>query len=170
MATITFDGPSKTITIGYDGPVTNVVAQDIYSSWKLWVLDGNAQYLPAFAESVGGNELGGGTNIAGYYFVRNDLGWRILHSEFNYQININGDLYPQDPITPFVDTTPDAYSVQFIFQRSAASYISFPEDIGSIDYDQAAAAVWDRNMSSHVTPNTFGKRLRDLLPTSWGIK
>lgn len=170
MATITFDGPNKIISIGYDGPITDVTAQEIYSRWKEWVTAGNAQYTPAFAESVGGNELGGGTALSGYYFVNNDLGWRIVHSPYDYQINISGDLYPSDPNTPFVDTISGDYSVQFIFQRSAASYVTVGSGSSAPTAAQVAAAVWDRPMASHNVAGSFGKRVKELLPTLWGIK
>lgn len=127
MPTITFDGPNKLITIGYDGPITEVTAEYIYSRWKDWVAQGNAQYQEAFGESVGGNELGGGTSIAGYYFVRNDLGWRITHTQNNYEIRVSGDIYPADPNTVFIVPTAQPYSVQFVFQRSAASYVTVGE-------------------------------------------
>jgi hypothetical protein len=168
MATIEFSGVDKTITLGYDGPLTEFTAADIYSRWKDWVKDGNAQFQPAFGESVGGNELGGGVSLSGYYFVRNDLGWRIVHSEYDYQIQITGDLYPSDPLTPFVDTTIDPYSVQFIFQRSAASYVSFGEATIPTTA-QIAEAVWDELMSDHPDPGTFGQRLRNLFPSYWGV-
>jgi hypothetical protein len=125
MATVTFDGLNKEIIIGYDGPITEITAVEIYSRWKEWVAEGNAQYLPAFGESVGGNELGGGTALAGYFFVRNDFGWAITHSEFDYEIRISGDLYPVDTSIPWLAAHPaDSYSVQFVLQRSAASYVS----------------------------------------------
>ena len=124
MATITFDGAMQYITIGYDGPITNVTAEELYSRWKEWVIAGNAQYLPAFAESVGGNELGGGVALSGYYFLRNDLGWRLLHEPHDYEIRISGDLYPADSASAWIDTTVDPYSVTFVFQRSAASMVT----------------------------------------------
>jgi len=166
MATITFDGVAQTITLGYDGPLTEFAAADLYSEWKRWVQLGNAQYQPAFGESVGGNALGGGVSLSGYYFVRNDLGWRIVHSNYDYQITLTGDLYPTDPNTPFVEATPDPYSVQFIFQRSAASYLSF----GTVPTaDAVADAVWDRDMSQNSQPGSFGQRLRNLFPSYWGV-
>jgi hypothetical protein len=124
MAAITFDGPSKTITIGYDGVITETSAVELYSRWKEWVQAGNAQYQPAFGESVGGNELGGGVALAGYYFVRNDLGWTISPSEFDYEIRIAGDLYPQDATSPFLNPSVGELTVTFVLQRSAASYVS----------------------------------------------
>jgi hypothetical protein len=170
MASVTFNGPAKIITIGYDGTQTSVTAAELYSRWKDWVADGNAQYPQAFAESVGGNDLGGGVSLAGYYFIRNDLGWRIKPSEYDYQISISGDLYPADGNTAYIITTTGDYTVMFSFQRSAASYVTASGGSGSIDYNQVAQAVWNRDMTSHTTPNTFGKRLRDIFPSSWGIK
>lgn len=170
MPSITFNGPAKTITIGYDGPITTVSAADLYSRWKDWVAAGNAQFEQAFSESVGGNDLGGGVSLAGYYFLRNDLGWVIKPSENDYQINISGDLYPVDANVPYIVTTTGDFTVMFAFQRSAASYVTASGGSGSIDYNQVAVAVWNRDMSSHNTANTFGKRLRDILPTLWGIK
>jgi hypothetical protein len=171
MATITFDGVNKRIEIGYDGPITEVTALELYSRWKDWVALDNAQYEPAFAESVGGNELGGGTALSGYYFLNNNLGWRIIHSDYDYQISISGDLYPTDPLEAFIVTTDTPRSVQFVFQRSAASYVTVGSGSGSAPTAaQVAAAVWDRPMSNHSTAGTFGKRIKELLPTLWGIR
>lgn len=126
-----FDGPNKYIMIGYEGPITETSATEIYSEWKEWVMADNAQYLPAFGESVGGNELGGGVGLSGYYFVRNDLGWRLIHDENDYEIRISGDLYPADTAIPWIDTTPDPYTVTLVFQRSAASMVVAGEGSGS---------------------------------------
>lgn len=123
MTDITFDGPNKRIIVGYDGPITSVTAAEIYSRWKEWVALGNAQFQPAFGESVGGNPLGGGVELSGYYFVRNDLGWMLLHAPYNYEIRMAGDIYPADTVLPWIDTTIDPYSVTFVFQRSAASMV-----------------------------------------------
>lgn len=35
---------------------------------------------------------------------------------------------------------------------------------------QIADAVWDEPLADHTTAGTTGKRLKDLLPTLWGIK
>jgi hypothetical protein len=172
MATITFDGPSTTITIGYDGLVTQVDAIDIYSRWKEWVAAGNAQFLPAFGESVGGNSLGGGVSLSGYYFLRNDYGWSIKPSSYDYELSISGDLYPADTDTatfPWVVSPTGDYTVLVTFQRSAASYVVAGSG-GGADPTDIAAAVWNRSMTPHTTPGTFGKRVRELLPTLWGVK
>jgi hypothetical protein len=120
---VSFDGVNQLITVKYAGGITSVTAKDMYSAWKRWVQEDNANYLPAFGNSVGGDELGGGVSLTGYFFVRNDLGWRITHEEFNYEIRFSGDLYPTDPDVTLFVTTPSAHSVQFILQRSSATQV-----------------------------------------------
>jgi hypothetical protein len=93
MPTISFDGPNKIIDIGYDASTTTVSALEIYSRWKDWVTEGNAQFLPAFDPSVGGNPLGGGVSIDGYYFLRNDLGWRVRGADLDHTLVIEGQLF-----------------------------------------------------------------------------
>lgn len=142
MATINFDGPARSITIGYGGPITTVLAIDLYSRWKDWVVDGNAQFLPAFENAVGGDDLGAGVSLAGYFFLRNDIGWRIAASDFDYEIRIVGDFYPTDPAAPSFAITAGR-SVQFILQRSSATNVvqsgGGGGDSASVIYDHFAA-------------------------------
>lgn len=126
-----FDGVSKLITVVYQGPITTITAQCMYSCWKRWVQAGNAQFEPAFGNSVGGDPLGTGIALSGYFFVRNDLGWRVTHEPYNQEIRIAGDLYPIDPSLPLFDTTPDPHSVQFILQRSSATQVATVNTGGS---------------------------------------
>lgn len=168
MATITFDGPNKIIGISSDGALTSVGAGEIYSRWKDWVIAGNAQYLPAFSESVGGNPLSSSVSLSGYYFIRNDLGWRMRPAEADYQLQVEGDLYPFEPDTaayPWVVPPVGDYTVLFSFQRSAASYVVAGGGAGAPTAGQVADAVWDEALSGHVSPGSAGRRLRDLLPS-----
>lgn len=169
MATITFNGPSKLITIGYSGAVTPVDATELYSRWKDWVALGNAQYAPAFSDSVGGNDLGGGVGLGQYVFLNNDLGWRMTGAAFDYEIRVTGDLYFAEPDTAFF-TSVASHTVLFTVQRSVGSTIVASGGGGAVDEDVIAAAVWDRPMAGHVVNGSFGKRLRELLPLHWGIK
>ena len=68
----TFNGPIREILVGAATSQLNV--QYVYSFWKQWTGEGNAQYLPAF-RPVGGDALGGGNKVAFYGFLSN--GWRI---------------------------------------------------------------------------------------------
>lgn len=67
-----FNGPIREIEVGAATSTFNV--QYVYSFWKQWVNEGNAQYLPAF-RPVGGDDLGGGNRVAFYAFLAN--GWRV---------------------------------------------------------------------------------------------
>ena len=67
-----FEGSIKEIVVGAATSQLNV--QYVYSFWKQWISEGNAQWLPAF-RPVGGDALGGGNKVAFYGFLAN--GWRI---------------------------------------------------------------------------------------------
>jgi hypothetical protein len=170
MATFTFNGPSKLITVSYEGAVTPIEATEFYSRWKDWVALGNAHYLPAFSESVGGNDLGGGVGLGQYVFLNNDLGWRITGSGFDYEIRVTGDLYFADPDVSFF-TPVAAHTVLFTVQRTTGSTIvASGGGGGTVDEAAIAAAVWDRSMANHSVPGSFGKRLREIFPVHWGIR
>lgn len=157
-----FDGATKTITVEHDGPVTAVTAQAMYAAWKDWVAAGNAQYQPAFGESVGGNPLSAVQSLAGYFFVRNDLGWRIKPEDgHTFQVVLSGDLYPTDPDTV---TTPwllpsAGGDVLMTFDRSAASSVVLGQGQTPPSPAQNAAAVWDRLAAQHETAGTMGGTL-----------
>jgi len=88
----TFDGPNKIIscTLG----TYSFSAAGIYSRWKDWVQDDPARlrFDPAFASSVGGESLGGGVFVGGYFFLQN--GWVIRPMEQDHQLIISGNLFP----------------------------------------------------------------------------
>ena len=67
-----FEGSIKEIVVGAATSQLNV--QYVYSFWKQWISEGNAQWLPAF-RPVGGDALGGGNKVAFYGFLAN--GWRV---------------------------------------------------------------------------------------------
>ena len=70
--TFTFNGAIKEIEVGAATSTFN--CQYVYSFWKQWTSEGNAQYRPAF-RPVGGDALGGGNKVAFYGFLAN--GWRV---------------------------------------------------------------------------------------------
>ncbi|MCH2079575.1 hypothetical protein [Prochlorococcus sp. ALOHA_ZT_50] len=86
-----FDGTDKTISLTLG--TTSFDVQDLYSRWKDWVLLGdNSKFLPAFANSVGGEPLGSGQFVGGYFFLQN--GWLIRPQEANHTLIVNGNLFP----------------------------------------------------------------------------
>jgi hypothetical protein len=78
--------------------------KDIYSTWKNLLLIGpsalNVGAPPAFEVSVGGNSIGGGQEISPYFFVRNDLGWRIEPAAGSGELQIDGNLFAFDLTVP----------------------------------------------------------------------
>lgn len=174
MATISFNGSSRRVTIGLDGLVTNVDSIDIYSAWKEWVAAGNAQWVPAFSNSVGGDPIGGGTYLGQYFFLNNDLGWRLSVSygpanDEYYTVNIAGNIYGTDPNLPIIDNSGFNGDAAFVFNRSSLA-TGVATSGQTIDPADIAVAVWDQSMTNHNNPGSFGRRLKEILPTLWGIK
>ena len=125
MATISFDGPNKTIDMGYDAATTLVTAAQIYSRWKEWVQNGNAQWDEAFSQSVGGNDLGGGVSLDGYYFLRNDLGWRIRAADLDHKLVIDGQLFGFAPATEIALSRPGR-TIVYQYTLSSRSQVVNP--------------------------------------------
>jgi hypothetical protein len=98
MTDATFDGVNQYIQLPSLG--TFDAQANLYSAWKEWFSQSdNAKYPPAF-DTTGGDAVGGGQEIAPYFFCRNDLGWRIRMPESDGEIFIIGNLFPRDPVTP----------------------------------------------------------------------
>jgi len=96
----TFDGVNLVITL--DSGVTNVdVGADIYTPWKTFLLADplNRRFPPAF-RSIAGDDLTPGLVAAPYYFLRNDLGWRIRPPEEDITINLTDNLLGEDSTLP----------------------------------------------------------------------
>ncbi len=93
---VTFDGVTKRIYVAPS--VTNLdVKTDFYSEWKLWLsLYDNSKYEPAF-RTIGGDSVGSGKYAGDIYFLIN--GWQIV---VDHAININGTLYHDDSISPYI--------------------------------------------------------------------
>jgi hypothetical protein len=109
---VTFDGPNTTITL--ESGVTQFDWEDVYSDWKRWVNDGGGDpYAPAF--SVGGGEPVTDTLFAGsYFFLRNDLGWRIRPPEEDITIYPTGNLAVQDLTKPSILPTIGAFTAAIL--------------------------------------------------------
>ena len=103
MADATFDGSNLHIQIPSTG--TFDAQKELYSAWKEWIkLSDNAKYPPAF-DTTGGDDVGGGQEIAPYFFCRNDLGWRIKMPQADGEIVITGNLFARAPNTSLFEQT-----------------------------------------------------------------
>jgi hypothetical protein len=111
-----FDGSNKIITLTA-GTITLDV-KDLYSRWKDWVgLSDNSKFDPAFANSVGGDSLGGGQFIGGYFFLQN--GWLIRPQEANHTLFVEGNLFPIPDSAPLFTLTTGDYQVNIQMRVSS---------------------------------------------------
>lgn len=125
MPNATFDGENMHIKLPSIG--TFDVQKNIYSPWKEWIAtDDNAKYFPAF-ETVGGDDIGGGQEIAPYFFCLNNLGWRIKMPKESGEIVLEGNLFARDPDEKLFEQTEDFYAFLRLEVSSRAVVINQAE-------------------------------------------
>lgn len=109
----TYDGENLIITL--DAGATNIDWIDVYSDWKDWLLSDpyNRAYPEAF-RTTGGDPLNLFLNAGSYWFLRNDLGWRIRPPEENITILASGNLAPEDAAIDMFLPTVGAYTTQIL--------------------------------------------------------
>lgn len=131
----TFDGLNKLIIL--DSGVQTYDAQvDLYSEWKLWVqLTDNSKFLPAF-DTTGGDPLEGTETLSGYFFLRNDLGWRLQGPDEALEIQINGDIFPRDSNTAFFSVTND-----FITRKVSAKSLIREGNVSGLTPEESVALL-----------------------------
>ena len=94
---VSFIGDTREIVVGAASTAFNI--QFVYSFWKQWVREGNAQYLPAF-RPVGGDDLGADNRIAFYAFLANN--WRVrVPAELDDLLVTGGVLLTDELDNPF---------------------------------------------------------------------
>jgi hypothetical protein len=107
----TFDGANLLITLDAlpspnDGSQSINVQDALYEQWKEWAqLPGNLGFPPAF-RTIGGDPLTPGVEAGAYFFLRNDLGWRIISSAETQTINYSGNLVGEDSAIALIIPTP----------------------------------------------------------------
>lgn len=149
---VSFDGPSTTITLPATGTYDAEI--DLYSDWKEWVVQGdNAKYLPAF-DATGGDDIGGGQEIAPYFFLRTDYGWSIKAPEQDGDLIIQGNLFPRvsgqslfsPPDGDFTVLITQSLSAKAVVVNTGGSGLTAEESAklnGLPSASENATAVWD---------------------------
>lgn len=122
---ITFNG--TTLRIVLDAISDLDVQDDLYEAWKQWVLlSDNAKFPPAF-DTIGGDAIGATTEVAPYFFLRNDLGWRIQAPEVSGVINVEGNLFGRVSTSALFVPPAGAFTVMFnllVTSRGTVSVVS----------------------------------------------
>lgn len=178
--TFTFNGPLKEIEVGAATSTFN--CQYVYSFWKKWVSEGNAQYDPAF-RPVGGDDLGGGNRVAFYAFLSNN--WRVrIPSGLDNLFIIGGILSTDELDNPFrfdgvLITLQQPVSVQFVDNpdvirleqevealREQQQNAIIPNQETQIDLQVAIAATVDKTYEKIVS---IGNTVDSIYSTAVGI-
>ena len=98
MSKVTFDGPTRIITV-ITGVTDLDVKIDIYLPWKQWVEESdNSKWLAAF-RAFGGDPTTLNQNAPSYFFLTNGL---ILKVE-DLIVTIHDNLYSDDYPTPYLN-------------------------------------------------------------------
>ena len=147
----TFNGSTLIITLDA-GDATVDAKVDLYSDWKEWAKTGdNMKYAPAF-DTVGGDPTGPTSNVSPFYFLRNDLGWRIRPAEENATITINGNLYPRVTTAPMLIPTIGGYTAFVQIERDASAVVSISgSGVTAQDKLDISAQVWADKESVDVS-------------------
>jgi len=166
---VTFDGPNKIIQVDYG--ITELDAQrDIYSAWKRWVttppsaagVSYNAGYLEAL-RTVGGDPIGGGQFVSGYFFLMN--GWRLRSWEGEHFLQVLGNLYVDEGGSPIVPTVGDyQIVVSFVVSPQSITTTSPTVTAGVItteDKKEIAQGVWTETASAGSS-GSMGELQRDI--------
>ena len=97
------------------------VRQDIYSDLKEdWISSLNGETKLDFPiRTIGGDPLPGEKSAGAYFFIKNNLGWRIRPQESDHELIIVGNLYPEDSAYPIFVPTLGNYTVSIQIERSS---------------------------------------------------
>lgn len=155
----TFDGDLKLITVG--SGVTSFSAGDLYSRWKDWCkISDNSKYAPAFANSVGGESLGGGESVGGYFFIQN--GWQVRPDETDHTLVVSGNLFPiPDTAGIFAPTIGDFTVVVSMRTSSLTQKVTVEASVTASDI---ADSVWAHDVSTDTSG--AGRTLREAKEAS----
>lgn len=173
---IVFDGVELLITL--DDPVAGVLNQtweDVYDNFKQWFLQGENSAYP-FAFTVSGGEDVTDTSIAGqYYFLRNDLGWRIRTTDEDQDVFWSGNGIPTDLTLPIVTGRAGRTIAHFGLQPLVTGLTGLEDATAQALMDFVVITGYDmedilRILASHAAGNipevvagTY--QIRDLLDT-----
>ena len=153
--TFTFNGPIKEIEVGAATSTFN--CQYVYSFWKQWTGEGNAQYLPAW-RPVGGDQLGGGNKVAFYAFLAN--GWRVRIPAGLSDLFVTGGILATDELdNPFkfdgvLITLQQPVSVQFVDNPNV---IELEKEVERLANQQSDTIIPNQVSIAATTDKTYEK-------------
>lgn len=148
---VTFDGDNKLILI--NPGITDVnVKEDVYSEWKDWLMLYDYMKYEQAMRGVGGDPTVSGQFLGSTFFLIN--GWKIRTWEGDHRLIVNGNLYSDDGLSPFV-TTIDPHNI--VINQQVSNLID------RVDNAAVAGLVWDEVLAEHQISASTGKALKDTL-------
>lgn len=142
---VSFNGVDRIIKIS--NGVTTINIQEVYSLWKKWVSNNNANFFQAF-RFVGGDPTVEGQRLGVTYFIMNN--WRIEPFSGDHTLTVIGNLFADDGDSPYIKPIGN-YNILILSAFSNLStIIETNNSSGSsvnIDATTIAKEVWNTNIS-----------------------
>lgn len=156
---MTYDPPNR-LFILKTGVIDFDVVVDLYSDAKEdWLSDTllNKFKFPLLA--IGGQSIGGGRVISPYIMIR--YGWKVRPQEADHTLTVAGNLITDDESSPFAAVLGD-YQVIIKSIVSSNSLTASGTALSPSDLASIINGVWDEAISTHTTPGTAAKILKDI--------
>ena len=174
---VTVNLSSKLIIV--NSGITSLDAEvNLYSDLKEdWITNANGELGFEFPfRTAGGDTLPGGLEAGAFFFLRNDLDWRIRPYEGDHELIITGNLYPESIAYSMTVPTLGDYTVSISWERSSLTQQTAPQDadIDAIKSNTEAIETSISGMKSN--PNNSGsfdpitdslEAIRDRGDESW---
>jgi len=166
MADATFDGDNLLVLLPSAQSEVAVKSQ-MYGAWKRWAKTGtNARFLPAF-DTVGGDPTTADGKVSPFFFLRNDLGWRMRCPEEDLEVTLVGNLYGRDPSLPIMVPTLGNFTVLMTMERDASSVVQTISQGSGLSAEQATQLVelhrvMGLDTSTPVTISTTQRQVGDI--------
>ena len=170
MADATFDGENLLVMLPV-GQTEVSATRNLYSAWKEFAKTGtNARYPVAF-DTLGGDPTTAAGAVSPFFFLRNDLGWRIRPAAEDANVTILGNLYGRDPALSVVVPPVGAFTVLVNIERDASSVV---ETAGSGVTEQdkldIAALVLDEAVGTTRPTGSLGAAINKFLLAETGTE
>lgn len=137
---VTIDGVNLLIT--FDAIGTFQADRDLYSDWKEWVLLSDNMKFPQAFDTAAGDATSPTQSIAPYFFLRNDLGWRIKPFEADGDTEILGNLYPRASTIAMIIPTVGAFT-SHVTREISPQALEVNPGLSTQEQEDVADAVWD---------------------------
>ena len=137
------------------GPATtgriDLTASGVGNGETHQLLTDTSKFPNAF-RTVGGDDLTPGVQAGAYFFLQNQLGWRIISSDEDQTVNYSGNLVGEDSTISLINSTPGRTVLHLGLQLLSDVYMRLI--ISCMSTDAWGPTMWAPSMAS-VSPSTM---------------